>query len=80
ESLITHIEKDSTELWPYEWEEEEKKPKNESVLREQSDTAIKIVEEQFPFLFYRNSSNGFDTFDRTLPITCLICEKEHMRE
>ena len=27
ESLITHIEKDSIELWPYEWEEEDKKPK-----------------------------------------------------
>ncbi|CAG8660415.1 870_t:CDS:2, partial [Ambispora gerdemannii] len=46
----------------------------------QSDTAIKIVEEQFPFLSYQNSSNGFDTFDKTLPTTCLICEKEHMRE
>ncbi|CAG8616455.1 696_t:CDS:2, partial [Ambispora gerdemannii] len=80
ESLITHIEKDSTELWPYEWEEEEKKLKNESVSREQSDTAIKIVEEQFPFLSYRNSSNSFDTFDRTLPTTCLICEKEHTRK
>ncbi|CAG8818720.1 27083_t:CDS:2, partial [Racocetra persica] len=80
ESLITHIEKDSAELWLYEWKEEKKKPKNESVLHEQSDTAIKIVEEQFPFLSYRNSSNGFDTFDRTLPTTCLICEKEHMRE
>ncbi|CAG8650165.1 10946_t:CDS:2, partial [Paraglomus occultum] len=41
ESLITLIDNDSTELWPYEWEED-KKLKNESVSREKSDTAIKI--------------------------------------
>ncbi|CAG8755094.1 16723_t:CDS:2, partial [Racocetra persica] len=79
ESLITHIEKDSIELWPYEWEED-KKLKNESVSREESDTAIKIGENQFPFLSYRNSNNGFDIFDRIWPTTCLIYEKEHMRE
>ncbi|CAG8724807.1 3327_t:CDS:2, partial [Cetraspora pellucida] len=60
--------------------EEVKKPKNESVLREKSDTAIKIVEKQSSFLSYRNSSNGFDTFDKTLLTICLICEKEHMRK
>ncbi|CAG8785898.1 12694_t:CDS:2, partial [Dentiscutata erythropus] len=79
ESLITHIEKDSIELWPYEWEED-KKLKNESVSHEESDTAIKIVEKQFPFLSYRNSNNGFDIFDRIRPTTCSICEKEHTRE
>ncbi|CAG8530936.1 6723_t:CDS:2 [Racocetra persica] len=78
-SLITHIEKDSIELWPYEWEED-KKLKNESVLREESDIAIKIVEKQFLFLSYRNSNNGFDIFDRIRPTTCSICEKEHTRE
>ncbi|CAG8686888.1 16592_t:CDS:2, partial [Dentiscutata heterogama] len=79
ESLITHIEKDSIELWLYEWEED-KKLKNKSVSYEESDTAIKIVKKQFPFLSYQNSNNGFDVFDRIWPIICSICEKEHTRE
>ncbi|CAG8605041.1 15299_t:CDS:2, partial [Dentiscutata heterogama] len=79
ESLITYIEKDSIELWPYEWKED-KKLKNESVSHEKSDTAIKIVEKQFSFLSYRNSNNGFDIFDKIWPTTCSICEKEHTRE
>ncbi|CAG8790669.1 5665_t:CDS:2, partial [Gigaspora margarita] len=64
--LITHIEKDSIELWLYEWEEE-KKLKNESILYEESDIAIKIVEQQFPFLSYQNSNNGFNIFNRIQP-------------
>ncbi|CAG8499123.1 5679_t:CDS:2 [Paraglomus brasilianum] len=67
------------ELWSYEWEED-KKPETMTASCEDRNNAIKAVENQFPFLCYRNSSNGFDTFDRTLSTICQICEKEHTRD
>jgi len=83
ESLIMLINEDSIELWPYEWEEDkmlEIKAVEAILQHEEHDNVIKTVDNQFPFLCYQNSNNGFDIFDRTQLTICQICEKEHTRD
>ncbi|CAG8698273.1 10524_t:CDS:2 [Funneliformis mosseae] len=87
DSLITYIEGNAVELYPFldlSSEELSLHTSNFETLsdrkkEELSDQIIKIVEDQFPFLSFRNHISGRDNFDHLQPSLCDICNsaEEH---